>query len=297
MRGVRAREGAAQVVEHATVGGDGRAHVNANRRGVDEVRPADPLGIERRNVGGKRLSRRSRRERRGELLEHERGLARARHACHGDETATRHVDREGPHRVQAAGLQVNASQVKHGVRACLAPRRNALTAREVWSDERLWVLSHLGHASLRQHATSTSTRLGTHLNDVVRCGKDPRVVVDHHDGVAVGDKVAHHAEKAVDVRGVQADRGLVHHVEHARGAVAHGSRELHALALAGGERRARAVKREVAEAELEQAACRTIERIADRCRHRAHLGRKALRDPPPPTRRAPQASSAWPRRG
>ena len=161
--------------------------------------------------------------------------------------------------MEATRLKVNAPQVKHGVSACLAPRRNALTAREVRADERLWVLGHLGHASLRQHATSTGACLGTHLDDMVRRREDPCVVVDHHDGVAVSNQVAHDAEKAIDVRGVQADRGLVHHVEHARGAVAHGSRELHALALAGGERRARAVEREIAKAELEQTACRTFE--------------------------------------
>ena len=74
------------------------------------------------------------------------------------------------------------------------------------------------------------------------------VMVHQHDGVAICQQVVHDAEQALHVGGVKPDRGLVQHVEHARRPVAHGTGELDALALAGGERRACAVKREVSQA-------------------------------------------------
>ena len=73
-------------------------------------------------------------------------------------------------------------------------------------------------------------------------------MVDEDHRVAVGEQVIHHAEQAVDVGGMQADGGLVEHVEHAGGAVADGARELCALTLAGGEGGRRAVEREVSQA-------------------------------------------------
>ena len=49
----RAREGAAQLVVHPGVGGHGGAHVRADGRGVDEVRPLDARGFDALDVGGK----------------------------------------------------------------------------------------------------------------------------------------------------------------------------------------------------------------------------------------------------
>ena len=65
--------------------------------------------------------------------------------------------------------------------------------------------------------------LRAHFHQVVRRGQDARVVIDHHYRVAVGQQVAHDAQQAVDVGRMQADRGLVQHVKHAGGAIAHGA--------------------------------------------------------------------------
>ena len=73
---------------------------------------------------------------------------------------------------------------------------------------------------------------------------------------------------------MQADGGLIHHVEHPSGSVPHRTRELHALALPRGKRGARAVEREVSQSQLQQAPSGARKRVADGSRHGAHLIRK-----------------------
>ena len=68
-------------------------------------------------------------------------------------------------------------------------------------------------------------------------------MIDHHHRVAVGNQVAHHAQKAVDIGRMQADRRFVHYVQHARCAVSYRARKLHALALSCGKRGTRTIKR------------------------------------------------------
>ena len=103
-------------------------------------------------------------------------------------------------------------------------------------------------------------------------------MIDHHHRVAVSQQVAHNAEQAVDVGGVQADGGLVQHVEHAGGAIAHGTRQLHALAFAGGQRGACAIERQIAQSQIKQPPRRMLERLADGDRHGAQVLGKRLRD-------------------
>ena len=69
---------------------------------------------------------------------------------------------------------------------------------------------------------------------------------------------------------------LVQHVQHAGGSVAHGAGQLHALALSGGQRGARAIEREITQPQIDEAARRVLERLDDVVRHRAHLGREAF---------------------
>ena len=138
--------------------------------------------------------------------------------------------------MQPARLEVDTPQVKHVIGARLQARGDARATREVRPDERGGVRRDLGHAPLRDHAPAAGARIGTHLDDVVGRAEHLDVVVDHDHGVAVGHEVAHDAQETLDVRRVQADRGLVHHVEDSRGAVPHRARELDALALAGRER-------------------------------------------------------------
>ena len=110
-------------------------------------------------------------------------------------------------------------------------------------------------------------------------------MVDQHDGVAVRQKVVHDAEQALHVGGVEPDRRLVQHVEHARRPVADGAGELDALALAGGERRARAIEREVSQPQLLKAAYGLVGLGADRVGHLAQLVRNEQRHPGNPGRK------------
>ena len=66
----------------------------------------------------------------------------------------------------------------------------------------------------------------------------------HEDhGIAVRHKVVHYAGESRDVRGVQADRRLIQHIEDAGCPVADGAGQLHALPFTGGKRRSSAIQR------------------------------------------------------
>ena len=81
----------------------------------------------------------------------------------------------------------------------------------------------------------------------------------------------HHAPQALDVGGVQADGGLVQHIEHAGGAVAHRAGQLHPLALPCGKGGGLPVKGEVAQPQIQQAGGGGLKGLADALSHGAHL--------------------------
>ena len=117
------------------------------------------------------------------------------------------------------------------------------------------------------------------------------MVHDHH-GIAVRHQVVHHAEQPVHVRGMKTDGWLVEHIQHADGAVAHGPGELHTLAFAGRKRGAGAVKRQIAEAQIEQPSGHIQERFADVGGHRPHVGGQGFRHSAHPIRRRVQGHRA-----
>ena len=173
--------------------------------------------------------------------------------------------------MQAARFEVDPPQVEHFPSLCLRTSRHALRARKEGAYDRGIVAGDLVNRALRNHRAAARTRGRAHFHQIVGGTQDTRIVVDHHHGVPVGNQVAHHAQKAVDIGGVQADGGLIHHVEHASGSVPHRTRELHALALPRGKRGTRAVEREIPQPQLQQAACGARKRLADGFRHGAHL--------------------------
>ena len=95
-------------------------------------------------------------------------------------------------------------------------------------------------------------------------------MVHEQDRVAVGDQVVHHARQPFQVRRVESDGRLVEDVQHARRPVPDRPGELHALALAGGERRGGTVERKIREPKFHQPTRRVVERLADPLRHRTH---------------------------
>ena len=86
------------------------------------------------------------------------------------------------------------------------------------------------------HITAACSGNGTHLNQIVGFRQHACIVVNDNHGVAVIHQIAHHAYQAVDIGRMQANRGLVQHIEHTRRSVAHHAGELHALTLTRGER-------------------------------------------------------------
>jgi hypothetical protein len=89
------------------------------------------------------------------------------------------------------------------------------------------------------------------LDDPVGAADEREVVFDDDHRVAAGDQRGDGRAQTLDIAGMQADRGLVQHVEHAGGVGADRGGQLDALALAGGEGAALPVQAEVAEAEVE----------------------------------------------
>ena len=78
------------------------------------------------------------------------------------------------------------------------------------------------------------------------------VVLDDDDGVAQVAQLRERVEQPVVVARVQADRRLVENVEHADQAAADLAGQANALRFAAGERRGRAVERQIIEPDVEQ---------------------------------------------
>ena len=130
LRRLGASIGAAQVVEHAAVRCHGRADVHPNGGRVDQVRAPDTVCGKRRHMLGKLLASRCLRERGNERLQHERRLPRTRHARHGNEAASRDIDRERLHGMQPARFQVDSPQVEHFPSLRLRASRHAHRPRK-----------------------------------------------------------------------------------------------------------------------------------------------------------------------
>ena len=254
LRLVGARKGAAQLVVYVGIGRHRGTHVGTDGRGVDELSAHDILGVYCAHMGGQGLPRRGGLERRHERLEHEGRLARARHTRHGNESTSRDVNAEGMHRVQGTRLQVDGPRVEHLGSNHAVTRIHMHIFMQKGSNATLRARGDVFHRALGDDVATARACHRAHLHQVVARGKHMRVVVDHDDGVAISHEVAHHAEEAFNICRVQADRGLVEHVQNARRAVAHGTGQLHALPLAGRERGTGAVEREIPQAKLHKAA-------------------------------------------
>ncbi len=93
---------------------------------------------------------------------------------------------------------------------------------------------------------------GPDVDHVVGGADGLLVVLDHDDRVAEVAQALQGADQALVVALVQADRGLVEHVEHADQAAADLAGQPDALGLAARERAGRAGQRQVVEADVEQ---------------------------------------------
>ena len=251
------------------VGGDGRSHVDPDGRRVDQLHAADPLCLDVADVVGHGCAFREGFQGRHEALQDERRLSRPRDARHDRQAPLGNVKRQGLHRMDRPGFEMNAPQVEEvfGIRA-LRSEKGML--RKIGSDLRSGILPDDLERPLRQNPSALDARPGAEFDQMVDFREKRRVVVDQEDGIAVRDEVADHARETLEVRGVKPDRGFVQHIEDARRAVSHGARQLHALPLARRERRARAVEREVGKTQIHEAPCGRPKGFGEIFRHRAH---------------------------
>ena len=184
-----------------------------------------------------------------ERVDQQRRLAAAGDAGDAGEQAERNLGRDV--------LEVVAARVDHLDGAAMvrrAPLRHLdlELAGEIFAGQRVRVAHDLGGRAFGDDVAAMHAGAGADVEDVI--GEQDRVLVvlDHDHGVAEVAQALERVEQARVVALVQADRGLVQHVEHARQARADLRGEADALALAAGQRAGGAGQREVVEADVEQ---------------------------------------------
>ena len=218
-----------------------RAHVGADGRGVNQVGTGDTLGVDPTHMFWQALTGCLRLECRDERLEHQRRLARTRNARHRDKTAARNIDFERLDGMDGIGCHADMPLVEHFVVIHLRTQALGLCAQKR-GDAAALRLFDLVHRTSGNHITAARSGNGAHLDQIISLRQHARIVVDNDHGVAVAHQIAHHAYQTVDIGRMQADRGLVQHIKHARRSVAHHTGELHTLALTRGERGTGAVE-------------------------------------------------------
>ena len=264
---------------HAGIGGHGGADIDADGRRVDELHVRDALGADIPDVRRQRTAADACLQRGDQALEHHGRLAGAGHAGHDRQPPLWDVDLQRLDRVDLRCGQMNGSLRKHvGLFSARAQHRLRPAGQER-SDLRGGIRRDRGHRPLRDDAAALRACLRPHLDDPVGLLQDLRIMIDQNDGIAVRHKVVHHPGEAHDVGRVQADARFIEHIEYAGRAVAHGAGQLHSLPLAGGERRRGAVKRQVAESQIEQPPRRARKGLADALGHGTHLLRQTVRRP------------------
>ena len=139
------------------------------------------------------------------------------------------------------GRHADMAPVKHFVVRHLRTQALRLRAQK-WGDAAALRFFDLAYRARGDHIAAACSGNGAHLDQIVGFRQYARVVVDNDHGVAVIHQIAHHAYQAADIGRMQANRGLVQHIEHARRSVTHHAGELHALTLARGERGTGAVE-------------------------------------------------------
>ena len=112
------------------------------------------------------------------------------------------------------------------------------------------LFAHFVDGSCGEQPAAEFACAGTEVEQVVGGADDVGVVLDDEDGVAEIAQLFHDADELGGVARVQADGGLVEHVERADETRAERGGELDALRLAAGECGGEAIEREVVEADL-----------------------------------------------
>ena len=142
--------------------------------------------------------------------------------------------------------------------------------------ERYWPVSELGFAAISRgraaghQFAAEAARAGAEIDHVVGALDGLGVVLDHQHRVAQVAQAGQRVEQAAVVARVQADGGLVEHVEHAAQLGADLRGQADALRLAAGERVRGAIQAQVIEAD-------GAERTRGGCGSRRRCGRRSAR--------------------
>ena len=113
------------------------------------------------------------------------------------------------------------------------------------------------------HLAAVLAGAGAQVDDVVALLDDLRVVLHHHHGVVVGAQPVEDLHQPVAVPRMQADGGLVQHVQRVHQGRADGGGEVHPLQLAAGQGAGLAVEGQVVQAHAHE----VVEAAADLVEH------------------------------
>ena len=142
-------------------------------------------------------------------------------------------------------------------------QRDGLLARQVLAGHRLGVGEQLLQGAAVHDLAAVLARAGADVDDPVGDLDGVLVVLDDDERVAHVAQPYEGLDQPVVVALVQADGGLVQHVEHADQAGADLRGEADALGLAAGEGAGRAVEREVVEADVDEEAQPLVDLLED----------------------------------
>ena len=141
--------------------------------------------------------------------------------------------------------------------------RDRLLPAQVLPGQALPACDDGGGLALGHDLAAVDARARPHVHDIVGAADRVLVMLDHEHGVAEVAQVAQRAEQARIVALMQADGGLVEHVEHAGQPRADLRGEADALALAAGERAGGAREREVLQPDIHQELQSLVDLLQD----------------------------------
>ena len=108
--------------------------------------------------------------------------------------------------------------------------------------------------TLEHDFAAKASRVGSHVNEIVRSAHDFFVVLHDNDGVAEVAEFFQDSDETLRVSGMQSDAGFVENVERADQRGPEGSGEVDALALTAGKGVGEAVEGEIAETDIDEEA-------------------------------------------
>ncbi len=141
--------------------------------------------------------------------------------------------------------------------------RDGAAAGEIIGGQAVLVGEHLVERAAGDHLAAMDAGARAHVDDIIGVADRVLVMLDDDDGVAEIAQAAEGDEQPVIVALVEADAGLVEHVEHAGEAGADLAGEADALALAAGERARGAVEVEIVEADIVEEAEPLVDLLED----------------------------------